>query len=185
MRCGVLAHFFYHTSWGEGIALRKKSPSTVNEKGELRIPYETCDDIPLVWYPLYWKAYQALGSAHVPYSHFAVGASVQLACGVLLGGANQENASYPCGHCAERSVLSRVSNEFPTEPIEKILLLARHEDSHQWVETPITPCGLCRQYIAELVRCQQGRTIAFFSVGSRYSLYLPDVMGLLPLSFNL
>ena len=40
--------------------------------------------------------------SYAPYSHFHVGAAIRLSDGSIYGGANQENAVYPCGLCAER-----------------------------------------------------------------------------------
>ena len=52
------------------------------------------------------KAKEAAKSAYAPYSKFYVGAVARLANGELVSGTNQENASYPVGICAERSLLS-------------------------------------------------------------------------------
>ena len=44
-------------------------------------------------------------NCYAPYSHFNVGAAVRLADGTIVKGANQENAAYPSGLCAERTAL--------------------------------------------------------------------------------
>ena len=48
------------------------------------------------------QAEAATQSAHAPYSHFCVGAALELEDGTIMRGSNQENASYPSGLCAER-----------------------------------------------------------------------------------
>ena len=48
-------------------------------------------------------ARQAVKGSYAPYSHFHVGAAILLDNGVTVTGANQENAAYPSGTCAERS----------------------------------------------------------------------------------
>ena len=51
------------------------------------------------------RAVQA--NAHVPYSHFRVGAAVRTASGRIFAGCNVENASYPEGICAEAAAIGR------------------------------------------------------------------------------
>ena len=51
-------------------------------------------------------AREAVKLSYSPYSRFAVGAAVLLQNGKIVKGANQENASYPVGICAERSALA-------------------------------------------------------------------------------
>ena len=58
------------------------------------------------------RAEQTLNNAYAPYSKFKVGASLLLEDGSFVVGNNQENASFPCGVCAERVALfaSRANN---------------------------------------------------------------------------
>ena len=77
-------------------------------------------------------------NAYAPYSRFKVGAAI-LAGGRIFQGCNVENASYPVGICAERSALAAaVAAGAPR--IEAVVIVA---------ERPITPCGMCRQALAE------------------------------------
>lgn len=79
--------------------------------------------------------------AYAPYSDFAVGAAVRWADGTVTTGANIENASYPLALCAERSaIVSGASAGART-----ILEVAVWAD----VPEPVTPCGGCRQVLAE------------------------------------
>src|SRR4029079_12026163 len=56
--------------------------------------------------------------AYAPYSNFQVGAVAKLVNGEFVSGTNQENASYPAGFCAERSLLSTAASTHPGVAIE-------------------------------------------------------------------
>lgn len=86
------------------------------------------------------RAVQA--NAHVPYSHFPVGAAVRARSGAVYAGCNVENASYPEGICAEASAIGAMVAAGDRE-IAEVLTVA---DGDRLT----TPCGGCRQRIAEL-----------------------------------
>ena len=91
--------------------------------------------------------------AYAPYSRFFVGATVKLDNGKLLSGTNQENASFPAGICAERTVLAAVSAVYPGAKINAMAISFRStgtESNH-----PISPCGICRQSMIEQEKRQQ------------------------------
>ena len=78
-------------------------------------------------------------SAYVPYSHFAVGAAVRAEDGRIFTGCNVENASYGLTICAERNAVAHAVAEG-----------ARRFDAIAVVtENGVTPCGACRQVLAE------------------------------------
>ena len=79
--------------------------------------------------------------AYVPYSKFKVGAAVLAKSGKSYGGCNVENASYPVCNCAERTAIFKAVSEGERE-FEAIAVVADTED-------PCSPCGMCRQAIAE------------------------------------
>ncbi len=79
-------------------------------------------------------------NAYAPYSHFKVGAAILSKNGKLFGGCNVENASYPCGTCAEAGAISAMIAGGETA-ISRILIVA---DTAQ-----ILPCGNCMQKILE------------------------------------
>lgn len=79
--------------------------------------------------------------AHAPYSGFWVGAALRGKSGAIYPGANVENASYPEGCCAETSAIARMVTEGEKE-IAEVLIVAD-------IAPPITPCGGCRQRLAE------------------------------------
>ena len=59
-------------------------------------------------------AKQATDSSYAPYSKFRVGAAVRLKDGTVVAGANQENAAYPSGLCAERTALFAAGAQHPS-----------------------------------------------------------------------
>lgn len=90
-------------------------------------------------------AFQAMKNSYAPYSQFHVGAAVACRDGKVFYGANIENASYGATNCAERSAMfSTYSNGVRKEDIEAIAIVADGE-------TIATPCGICRQVMAELL----------------------------------
>lgn len=80
-------------------------------------------------------------NAHVPYSHFAVGAAILADDGKIYAGCNVENAAYPQGNCAEASAISAMIGA-GAKRIKKIYITG---PGHE----PVTPCGGCRQRIRE------------------------------------
>jgi cytidine deaminase len=128
------------------------------------------------------KAIEATALAYAPYSKFNVGAAAKLANGEILVGANQENASYPVGICAERTLLSTASSLFPNVAIDTMAI--SYKSTELVSDHPITPCGICRQTLHEFqVRVKQPMRLIL--AGERGEVYiLSDADILLPLSFS-
>lgn len=85
--------------------------------------------------------------AYAPYSRFRVAAAALLANGEQVIGTNQENASYPVGICAERTALSTASSLYPGIPVTA--LAVSYDNGEGPSNEPISPCGICRQTMAE------------------------------------
>ncbi|MBP2653852.1 MAG: cdd [Firmicutes bacterium] len=79
--------------------------------------------------------------AYAPYSHFSVGAAVRAASGRIYCGCNIENASYGLTNCAERTAIFKAVSE--GEMVFNALAVVAD------TEEPVTPCGACRQVMAE------------------------------------
>ncbi|MEM8752196.1 MAG: cytidine deaminase [Pseudomonadota bacterium] len=86
-------------------------------------------------------AEEAAARAYAPYSGYRVGAAVRAASGVVYAGCNIENAAYPQGWCAEPTALSAMIMAGETE----LAAVCVWADSAR----PCTPCGGCRQKLAE------------------------------------
>ena len=93
------------------------------------------------------EARGAINAAYVPYSAYHVGAAVLLENGKVFTGNNQENVAYPSGICAERVALFYASSQYPDVPVKAIAVSAKAKGFT--VHSPVTPCGSCRQVMAE------------------------------------
>jgi cytidine deaminase len=92
----------------------------------------------------------AAAGAHAPYSRLHVGAALLSAAGRIHAGCNVENAAYPLGACAEPAAIAAgVLAEGAGFRIAEVAVWAETEDSGHFA---ISPCGGCRQRIAELTR---------------------------------
>lgn len=85
------------------------------------------------------RAKAAREQAYAPYSGYKVGAAILSADGEIFAGANVENASYPAGICAERAALSAAVAAGKR----------RFSAIAVYAGTGVTPCGICRQVLAE------------------------------------
>jgi cytidine deaminase len=106
-------------------------------------------------------------NAYVPYSNYAVGAAVLTSSGKVFTGVNVENAAYPSAMCAERVAIFKAISEGEKQ-FEAISVVT---------ENGGTPCGACRQVMAEfglqtvvLIANQRGEIVRETDVGS----LLPD-----------
>jgi cytidine deaminase len=110
-----------------------------------------------------------------------VGAAVRLESGVIVKGANIENAAFPSGICAERSALSNsVSNHHDDKPVA-IAIAAITEDG--LTDEPVPPCGNCRQVISE-EELRNGRQIRIILSGKKKIQVIESCSHLLPLQFT-
>jgi cytidine deaminase len=93
---------------------------------------------------LFAAAEAALDRAYAPYSRFRVGAALRAETGSVYTGCNVENSSYGLSNCAERTaIFSAVAAEGPGLRIKEIAIATDPP-------VPCSPCGACRQVIAEL-----------------------------------
>ena len=99
------------------------------------------------------KAKLAFKTAYAPYSGFLVGASVLLENGEVISASNQENIAYPSGLCAERVALFYAVSKYPTININTIAVSVLSENFQK--TDVISPCGACRQVMAEYERKQE------------------------------
>jgi cytidine deaminase len=128
------------------------------------------------------QAREATRLSYAPYSKFHVGAVALLDNGETVAGANQENASFPAGLCAERVVLAAISSSYPQAAIVKMAISYQNENGSD--HTPITPCGVCRQALQENVY-KAGKPIKLILGGMEGKvMVIPETSMLLPFSFT-
>lgn len=80
-------------------------------------------------------------NAYAPYSNFKVGAALQCASGAVYSGCNVENIAYPEGTCAEAGAIAAMALAGDRKVVE-VMVIAD-------APLPVTPCGGCRQKLAE------------------------------------
>lgn len=101
------------------------------------VPRTTFDDLLAL-------SQRARERAYAPYSHFLVGAALLTHDGRQFSGCNVENASYGLCNCAERTALfSAIASGCQPGDFAAIAVTGASE-------APISPCGACRQVMAEL-----------------------------------
>ena len=118
--------------------------------------------------------------AYAPYSNFYVGAALRLANGIIVTGANQENAAFPSGLCAERTALFAAQANYPDQPVSTLAIVARNANG--LLDEPVSPCGACRQVILGVEdRYKQPIRVLLYGKKGVYSLQ--SAKDLLPFSF--
>lgn len=80
-------------------------------------------------------------NAYAPYSNFKVGAAIRSESGVIFAGCNVENVAYPEGTCAEAGAIAAMVAAGETR-LSEVYVVA--DSPH-----PVSPCGGCRQKLAE------------------------------------
>lgn len=125
-------------------------------------------------------AIEATKNAYANYSRFYVGAALRLENGKMVIGANQENAAFPSGLCAERTAVFAAQANYPDSPIETLAIAGRNEKGV--LPNPITPCGACRQVILE-IEDRYKKPIKILLYGTQKIYCVRSVKDLLPLSF--
>ena len=116
----------------------------------------------------------ALKRAHAPYSKFHVGAAVLTDQGEIFSGCNVENASYGLTNCAERSAIFTAVQGTKADKlkIRAVAVVNGHD-------VPCSPCGACRQVIAEFGE----NDVVIFRGQTDYQVM--SIHDLLPESFRL
>lgn len=126
-------------------------------------------------------AKEATKRSYAPYSKFSVGAAALLANGEIITGNNQENAAYPSGLCAERTTLFYANSQYPDQAVKTLAIAARTEND--FLDSPIPPCGACRQVILETEK-RYNQPIRILLYGKENIYLIKGIEDLLPLSFS-
>ena len=144
--------------------------------------YATSTELNTLDFNLLEQARAVTKSAYAPYSNFNVGAAAQLTDGTVVTATNQENASYPVGICAERVLLSAVASQYSNSAI--VTMAISYHNLKGESKRPISPCGVCRQSLAEYEE-RTHQPIRIILSGMEGEVYIIEkAQQLLPLSFN-
>jgi cytidine deaminase len=128
------------------------------------------------------QARKATKNAYAPYSNFFVGAAALLENDEIVTATNQENASFPAGICAERVLLSTITSLHPKIKIKAIAI--SYDNRNGESNHPITPCGICRQTLAEYEeRLKQPIRLILAGLEGKI-IIIESASLLLPLSFS-
>jgi cytidine deaminase len=120
--------------------------------------------------------------AYAPYSNFKVGAFANLENGKTVSGTNQENASFPAGICAERTLLSAASSLYPGIGINTLAISYNNLNGKS--DRPVSPCGICRQSLVEFQdRTKKQIRIILSGMEGKVQV-IENVKDLLPLVFG-
>jgi homotetrameric cytidine deaminase len=123
-------------------------------------------------------AKQAAHQAYAPYSGFRVGAALLLEGGEIVTAANVESASYGLSICAERSAIVRaIAQHGPKLRIHAIAVTNLNN-------APSSPCGACRQVLAEFMP-PDGLVLFPFDGAAPNLIEAHTLAELFPLGFHL
>jgi cytidine deaminase len=106
-------------------------------------------------------------NAYAPYSNFKVGAAITSEEGTIYAGCNVENIAYPEGTCAEAGAIAAMVAAGETK-LTEVFVVA---DSKQ----PVSPCGGCRQKLAEFGDKDTVVTLANLD-GVRFSMTMAELL---------
>ena len=150
------------------------------EKAELKIDYTVYrESYPEGYEELCHAALDVTKNAYCVYSGFAVGAAVLMNNGEVVCGTNILYIAYPSGLCAERTALFYACSTYPEAGIKAIAIAAW--DHGVEVEDNVTPCGACRQVMAEIVQRYKA-DFDVIMIGKKRTLLI-KASQLLPFSF--
>lgn len=130
------------------------------------------------------EARKTTQKAYAPYSNFLVGAAAVFNNGEIVYGTNQENASYPVGICAERVLLASASMIQTDIPIKTMAISYNNLSRNGGSDRPISPCGMCRQSLAEYeIRTEQTMRLILSGMEGKVMI-IQSAAQLLPFSFG-
>jgi cytidine deaminase len=135
------------------------------------------------------KAKEATRRSFAPYSKFHVGAAILLSNGDIVCGSNQENAAFSSGTCAERSACYYAGARYPEAALKKLAIAAWTQEGKPegldydayFQETPISPCGACRQALMEYENMHGPIEVLLYGKNGVY--VVSSIADLLPLTF--
>lgn len=146
------------------------------------IEYNSAAELPEEERELILLAGNAAKDAYAPYSDFKVGAAVLMSDGKIITASNQENAAYPSGLCAERIAVFSAAAQNPGIKIISIAITTASPNVQ--TDKPVSPCGACRQVIAEYETLFNSEIKILMAAKSGKVITSNSIKNLLPLLFN-
>lgn len=126
------------------------------------------------------KALETLKNSYSPYSNFKVGAAVLTSKMKIFTGTNVENASFGATICAERSAIANaISNGY--KDITTIAIIADDNSDRNII---VSPCGICRQVIAEFANISNTDIKILMSDKNITKVLISSIFELLPSEFK-
>lgn len=144
--------------------------------------FDSDKELPTDVQQLVQKAAEARKTSYAPYSNFNVGVALLLENGIIISGSNQENAAYPSGICAERVAIWKAASDYPNVKVVKLVITA--SSNNKIVDSPVSPCGACRQTLFEY-ESKQEELIEIYFMGETGKIFKTDSLkDLLPVAFS-
>ena len=143
--------------------------------------YSSIEEMEAVDRMLVEEALEAQKGSYAPYSNFNVGAAVLLEDGTVIRGANQENAAYPSGLCAERTAMFAANANHPGKAMVTIAIVGGFD--YAVAAIPCSPCGACRQVMAEY-QTLSGKPMSIIMYGTEKIWKFERVDDILPFIFD-
>lgn len=144
--------------------------------------YDSIEELTVEDAMLLKEARKVTQFAYAPYSNFRVGAFARLVNGNVIKGTNQENASYPAGICAERTLLSVASALYPGVGISAMAI--SYNNVNGTSNEPVSPCGICRQSFVEFQERTKTVIRLILSGMQGKVVIINNAKDLLPLTFG-
>ncbi len=123
------------------------------------------------------NAINMLQRSYIPYSNFAVGASLMTKEGKIYNGCNIENSAYTPSNCAERTAFFKAVSEGERD-FKAIAIVG---GPNRVIKDYCAPCGVCRQVMREFCESSEFKIILAKSVDD-YKIF--SLEELLPLGFG-
>ena len=143
--------------------------------------YSSIEEMSPVDQALVREAIEAQKGSYAPYSNFNVGAALLLDDGTVVRGSNQENAAYPSGLCAERTAMFAANANHPGKAMVCLAIVGGF--NHEIAHSPCTPCGACRQVMAEY-QTLGGKPFSIIMFGTEKAWKFERVDDILPFIFD-
>jgi len=137
-------------------------------------------DLSVLYQNLLNQAAASREFSYSPYSNFKVGAALLTFDEKIITGANMESVSFGATICAERAALARANSQ--GERKFKALAIIAQGDSYS--KEVVTPCGICRQMLAESAQIAEEDMEIIMSDSNKDKIILAKISELLPLFFN-